>query len=115
LLAAVGLGSVMSYAVSRRGREIGLRMALGASRRRVVRMVLGEAGRLAAAGLVLGVAGALALGRLLESLLYGVVGVLDLPTLVAVPLVLAAAAVAAAWLPARRASRVSPARALRDE
>lgn len=115
LLAAVGLGSVMSYAVSRRGREIGLRMALGASGRRVIRMVLGEAGRLAVVGLVLGTLSALALGRLLESLLYGVVGVVDLPTLLAVPLMLAATAVAAAWLPARRASRISPARALRDE
>ncbi len=115
LLATVGLGSLMSYAVSRRGPEIGLRMALGASAGRVVRMVLGEAGRLAAVGVGVGIAAALAFGRVLESLLYGLVGIVDVPTLAAVPLILAGAALIAAYLPARRAARIEPSSALRDE
>lgn len=115
LLAMVGLGSVLSYAVSCRRQEIGLRMALGATVEKVVRMVLGEAGRIVAVGLVLGAAGILVLGRVLESQLYGLVSIGDLPTLAVAPAVLAAAALAAAWVPARRAARIDPAAALREE
>jgi predicted permease len=114
LLAALGVHGVVSYGVARRRREIGVRLALGARRRQVVGLVLGEALALAAAGVAVGVVAAAALARLLHSLLYGVAPI-DPPTFGVAAGVLVAAAAAAAWLPARRAARVDPMAALRSE
>jgi ABC-type antimicrobial peptide transport system permease subunit len=114
LLAGFGIFSVMSYTVSQRTREIGIRMAIGARRRDVGRWVLGEAGQRIGLGLALGVAGALAAARLLEGLLVGVEA-RDPWSFVLVPLVLGLVALSAAWLPSLRASRVEPIVALRSE
>ena len=114
LLAAVGMHGVLSYAVAQRTSELGLRMALGAQPRAVFGMVLGQGLMLAGAGAALGLAGALALTRLLESLLYGV-SATDAATLSAVLLGLAAIALLAGLLPARRAARIDPSIALRCE
>lgn len=113
-LAALGIFAVMSLSVSGRFKEFGIRMALGASGRTLAAQVLGEASRLFAVGAVVGLAAAFALTRFLESVLYGV-GALDVATFVAVPLLLAAVAFAAAWLPARRAGRIEAVVALRQE
>jgi putative ABC transport system permease protein len=113
-LAALGVYGVMSQLVSQRRREIGLRMALGARRRDVLRMVLGQGLVLALAGLAAGLAGALALTRVLEGFLFGVT-TSDPATFVAVAAFLLLAASAACLLPAARASRVEPATALRYE
>lgn len=113
LLGAVGLYGTLSYAVAQRRRELGIRMALGARRRRVTASVVGNGLKLAGLGLAIGVPGALALGRLLESLLYGV-GTRDPLTFLLVPPVLLAAAALAAWVPARRAAGVEPAAVLRE-
>ena len=114
LLALVGVYGVKSYLVSRRTREIGIRMALGATQRDVLSWMLYEALPPLAAGIGFGVLLALGIGRVLSSALYGVSG-LDLVTFVAAPLMLAAAALAAAYLPARRATRLAPSEALRQE
>jgi putative ABC transport system permease protein len=114
LLAALGIYSVISYGVEQRTREIGLRMALGAQRRDVLRLIIGEAMRVALVGLGLGLAGASLLTRFLGSLLYGVPAT-DPMTFVAVSLVLTAVALFAGFLPARRASMVEPMVALRHE
>jgi putative ABC transport system permease protein len=114
LLAALGVYSVLAYAVSSRVREIGIRLALGASRTRVLSLVLGSGLRLAAAGAVIGVAAAVGAARVLRSLLVGVVA-LDVSTTVAGAALLLAVSAFAAWLPARLASRVDPAVVLRDE
>ncbi len=114
LLAAVGLYSVMAFSVSRRGRELGIRLALGARRRKIHNMVVGQGMTLVALGLAAGLVAALLVSRLLESLLYAV-GSRDLATFVAVPLVLSAAAYLATYLPAVRASRVDPAIVLREQ
>ncbi|HEX9671778.1 MAG TPA: FtsX-like permease family protein, partial [Thermoanaerobaculia bacterium] len=114
LLAAVGVYGVISYSVAQRTQEIGVRMALGARRRQVLGQVVGQAAALAAVGLAAGLAGALALTRLLGSLLFEV-SATDPATFAAVPLLLAAVAVLASWLPARRAARVDPAVALRTD
>jgi putative ABC transport system permease protein len=111
LLAAVGLYGVMAEHVARRTHEIGIRMALGARRVDLVRLILGRAAQLTVVGLACGVLAAFALGRLMTSLLFGVVRP-DLATLTAV---LAAVACAAAWIPMRRATRVDPLLALREE
>lgn len=113
-LAALGLHGVLSYSVSRRTREIGIRMALGATRDRVVRAILGFGARLTVAGLVLGLLAAAAATRFLTFLLYGI-SPLDPATFVAIPLVLLAVGLSAAAQPARRAARVQPVEALRDE
>jgi putative ABC transport system permease protein len=107
LLAALGVYGVISYSVAQRGHEIGVRMALGARRGEVFRLVLGQALGLAAVGMVLGIAGALALTRLLAGQLYGL-SPNDPATYAAVALLLAAAALVAGYLPARRATRVDP-------
>ncbi len=117
LLASVGIYGVISYSVNVRVQEIGIRMALGAERRDVFRMILGQGLRLAVAGLLIGAAGALLLARLLASfsrLLYGV-RTSDPLTFVAVSLVLVGFSVLACYLPARRASRMDPMVAFRCE
>lgn len=113
-LAAVGIYGVMAFAVGQREHEIGVRMALGASRGRVVRMILSEGAKLAAVGLVLGLVGAYFVGRAMRSTLYGV-GNIDLPAFCAVGALLLVSALLASYLPARRAARVEPVRALRTE
>jgi predicted permease len=114
LLAAVGLYGVVAYAVSRRTREIGIRMALGAGRRAVVRMVLTGSMKVVGIGLAIGFALALAAGRAIQSFL-GDVSSADPVALVAAPLVMIACALVASWLPARRAARIDPMKALREE
>ena len=114
VIAMVGIAGVLAFSVSSRTAEIGIRMSLGADARRVRRMVLGEGGVLLAAGLVVGLTGALFAARLLRGLLFGVTPH-DPTTLGAVAFVLAAVGVAACWLPAARAARVDPATALRAE
>ena len=114
LLAALGIYGVMSYAVEQRVREIGVRMALGAARREVVGMVLGEGARVVAVGAAIGLAGGLALSRLMAGLLYEVQPG-DPASLVAVTSVLGAVALGACLLPARRAASVDPMDALRWE
>jgi putative ABC transport system permease protein len=112
LLAAIGIYGVMSYAVSQRTPEIGIRLALGAKTRDILTMIVGTALRLAAIGLAIGVALALALSRTLTSLLYETTGT-DPLTFAAVVGVLGAVAVVASYLPARRAARIPPVDALR--
>ena len=114
LLAAVGVYGVVSYSVSRRTREVGIRMALGAERGQVLRMVLWQGGRLAAVGIVLGAVAAAGTGRLLESMLYGVSGLDPMAYAVACGLLLSVA-VAANLVPAITAARIDPMRALRRE
>ncbi|HJU72305.1 MAG TPA: FtsX-like permease family protein, partial [Gemmatimonadaceae bacterium] len=112
LLAAVGLYGVLAYSVSQRTREIGVRMALGADRARVQRMVLRQVGVMLAVGATLGTLGAFGLGRAARSLLYGLEGH-DPVVFVSAVLLLAAVAFGAGWVPARRASRTQPMMALR--
>jgi predicted permease len=114
LLAAVGIYGVMSYTVSQRTHEIGIRMALGAQPRDVQGMILGHSVKLTVIGVGFGLAGAFALVRFLRSLLFGV-GAYDVVTFTGVPFLLAAVAIAAAYVPARRAVRVDPLVALRYE
>lgn len=114
LLAAVGLYGVMAYSVTQRTREIGVRMALGAQGRDVMRMVLRRGLLLTGVGVAVGIAGALALGKSVNTLLFGVQAS-DPVTFVAVACVLAAVALLASYIPARRATRVDPLIALRYE
>jgi predicted permease len=114
LLAAVGLFGLMSYSVARRTNEIGIRMALGAERLHVLRMVMGESMALVAIGIVLGIATALAAGRFVTSLLYGV-ETADGVTMAIAGAVMVVVAAAAGYLPARRASAVDPMVALHEE
>jgi predicted permease len=114
LLAVVGIYGVMAYAVSQRTREIGIRVALGADRGQVTGMVLRQGARIVIIGLVLGMAGALAAAQLIRSQLYSQSGI-DPVTFVGVPLILAAAALLATYLPARRAASVDPIQALKYE
>ncbi|HEY6253909.1 MAG TPA: ABC transporter permease [Candidatus Angelobacter sp.] len=114
LLGAVGIYSLISYSVAQRTREIGIRMAMGASKWQVMKMVFGRGSRLTAVGILLGIAGALALTRLMASLLYGV-SPKDPVTLVAVSIVVALVAVVATSVPSFRATKVDPTVALRSE
>jgi predicted permease len=114
LLAAVGIYGVMAFSVAQREHEIGLRMALGASRGNIVQLVLKEALVLAAVGLGLGLIGAFFVGRALHSALYGI-GSLDYTAIAAVSTVLLGASLIASWLPARRAASVQPMKALRAD
>lgn len=113
-LGALGLYGVLSYLVNQRRREIGVRLALGADIGRVRHMVVGYGLRLTAAGVAVGLAGAVVTGRLLHSLVYGV-NPIDPALLAVVSLTLLGVAAAASWAPARRASLVDPAVALREE
>ena len=114
LLAACGIYALMSYSVTQRTHEIGVRMALGAERVSVLRLVVGYAIKLTISGLAIGVPAALALTRVLSSLLFGVVR-LDIPIFASFTLLLALVAAVAAYIPARRATRVDPMVALRYE
>jgi putative ABC transport system permease protein len=113
-LSAIGIYGVMAYFVTQRTREIGIRMALGASPRAVLAMVLGQGAKLAAAGVAAGLLGAVTLTRAISALLYGV-SPRDPATLVLLSVGLSAIALVACYLPARRATRVDPIRALRYE
>jgi ABC-type antimicrobial peptide transport system permease subunit len=114
LLAAIGLYGVMAYSVSRRTRDLGIRMALGAASSDVVRLVLRESAVLVLAGLGIGLPVAWAASKLVASLLYGM-NPRDPAMYAAVTALLAVVALLAAWLPARRATRIAPASALRCE
>ncbi len=114
LLAAVGLYGVMAYVVARRTREIGIRMALGATRGNVAGLVLGEIAAIAAVGLVIGLTAAYAVGRVMESLLFGVKASDPIVFVIATVLLLVVAGLAG-WLPARSAAGVDPMVALRYE
>ena len=114
VLAAVGLYGVMAYSVAQRTPEIGVRLALGADASRIKYMVLGHVGRLAVVGVLVGLAGAVVLGRYAASLLFGVEGV-DPGVMLAAVSIVTVTSMAAAMVPAHRASRIDPARALRWE
>ncbi|HMJ05782.1 MAG TPA: ABC transporter permease, partial [Chthoniobacterales bacterium] len=113
LLTAIGIYGVMAYSVAQRRQEIGIRMALGAQRGDVLRLVVGNGMKLTGVGVILGLGAALALARLLKTLLYGVTA-FDAPTLGAVSFLLCLIALLACWFPARRAAGVNPIVALRE-
>jgi len=114
LLAAIGIYGLMAYSVEQRTQEIGIRLALGAEYGRVRNMVVFQGMRLALVGVIIGVASAFGLTKLIASLLYGVKE-RDPLVFIGVPVLLSAVALVAVWLPARRATRVSPVDALRSE
>jgi putative ABC transport system permease protein len=114
VIACVGIYGVMAYIVTQRTQEIGIRMALGAPRRAVLRMVIGQAVALAGIGILIGAAGAVLLARLMTDLLFGIEP-FDPATFVAVSAALAAVALVASYVPGRRATRVDPVVALRAE
>jgi putative ABC transport system permease protein len=113
-LAAAGIYGLMAYLAAQRATEIGIRMALGARRNQILRLILGNGALLALLGIALGLAGSLAAARLLENLLYGVTP-RDPAIYGVTPVVLLAVALAASYLPARRAARIDPMAALRRE
>ena len=114
LLAAIGLYGVLAYAVGQRTREIGIRLALGAKRGEVLRVVMMQAGRLAVAGVVIGLGLALMASRALRSQLFQIAPT-DVLTYAAVGIGLLIVALAASWIPAWRASRIDPLAALRHD
>ena len=114
VLACIGIYGIMAYAVSQRTNEIGIRMALGAEPGRVLRMVVGEASLITLTGVLAGVAGALAVSRVVASMLYGLKA-WDPATLAEAAALLILVALGASWIPARRAAGVDPMRALRHE
>jgi ABC-type antimicrobial peptide transport system permease subunit len=113
-LAVVGLYGVKAYSVARRTREIGIRMALGAQAGAVLRMIMGEGSIMLFSGVAIGLVLAIVAARILSGILYGV-GALDPIAFTVAPLVLTIAALIATWLPARRATQIDPAQALRAE
>ena len=114
LLAAVGLYAVLAFSVTQRQRELGVRLALGATPRQMRLLVFGEDGKIAAIGAVIGLVAALTLGRLAQSLLFGLSGS-DPFALASAVTIMGAVALVATYLPARRASRIGPMEALRHE
>jgi len=114
VLAAVGTYGVIAYSVAERTREVGIRMALGANREQVVSIVVGQAARLALFGVAIGLGGAFALTRTMESLLFKVSNT-DPLTFVAISAILILVSLAASYIPARRATRIDPMTALRCE
>ena len=114
ILAIVGVYGVMSHLVTQGAHDIGVRMALGAERSRILLMVMRQGVELTVAGSILGLIGAVALTRVMASLLFGV-STTDLATFTAVPVILIATAMIASYIPALRATRVDPVVALRDE
>jgi ABC-type antimicrobial peptide transport system permease subunit len=114
LLALVGIYGVVSYTAAQRTQEIGVRMALGAQRRDILALVVGQGFRLIATGLALGVLAALMLSRVLANLLFGI-SATDAATFITVPLLLGMMALVASYLPALRATRIAPSVALRNE
>ena len=113
-LAAVGIYGVISYMVTRRTREIGIRMALGAPRTRILSLVLGQGATFAGLGIVIGLIGALSLTQYLRAMLFGL-GPSDPTTFVAVALAFAGIAALGCYIPARRATRLDPLTALREQ
>jgi putative ABC transport system permease protein len=114
VLSAIGIYGVISYMVGQRTHEMGIRMTLGARRTDILRLILGQGGRLALLGIALGTLGAFSLGRLMAGLLYGV-SASDPLTLVAAATLLMLVALAACYVPARRATRVDPLVSLRSK
>ena len=114
LLTAIGIYGVLAYSVAQRTNEIGIRMALGAAQSNIFRLVVGQAMTLVAISLTIGLIGAIGATRLLTSLLFGV-GAWDPITFASIVVLISFVAFLAAWLPARRASRVDPVIALRAE
>jgi putative ABC transport system permease protein len=114
LLAAIGIYGLMAYSVSQRTQEMGLRLALGAGRQRVIWLILREASLLAVIGLGIGFAGSVLVGRTMQTTLYGV-GAMDLSVIVSVGVILFLTALFASYLPARRAAAIDPMQALRTD
>jgi len=114
LLSFLGVYGLKAYSVARRTREIGIRMALGATARDVVQMIVGEGARITIIGVAIGLIFAMAVGKIVGKFLYGVTGN-DPVTFTLIPIALAAVALIACWLPARRATRINPMTALRSE
>ena len=114
LLAIIGIYGVMSFAVAQRTHEIGVRMALGARRNEVIRLIVSSGMRMSLLGIGIGLAGAVVLGRLMHATLYGVKNA-DLLSLTAVAALLFTAALLACWIPARRSATIDPVQALRNE
>lgn len=114
LLAAIGIYGVMTFSVAQRNHEMGIRVALGAGRAQVLKLVVGDGMRAALIGMAIGLPGAYFVGKILKTLLYNV-GALDLRALIGVAILLLASALLACYVPAWRATKIDPLAALRQE